>query len=94
MPAELATRQRPSIYAKSVRHVSISESTPTGAQPFFPYVTAKWQAKWSPADTHVTGGFPTRSGPALAHVRRRQPTATRRPVDQIYAVMAAAPSPG
>ena len=47
-----------SIYAKPVRQVPITESTPTGPNPVLPYATAKWRAEQALADAHVTAGFP------------------------------------
>jgi nucleoside-diphosphate-sugar epimerase len=47
-----------SIYAKPVRQVPISESTPTGPNPYLPYATAKWRAEQALFDAHVRHGFP------------------------------------
>src|SRR5690349_12800659 len=47
-----------SIYAKPVRQVPISESTPTGPNPYLPYATAKWRAERALHDAHVRHGFP------------------------------------
>jgi nucleoside-diphosphate-sugar epimerase len=47
-----------SIYVKPVRQVPISESTPTGPNPFLPYATAKWRAEQALLDAHRGGGFP------------------------------------
>ena len=47
-----------SIYAKPVRQVPISESTPTAPNPHLDYATAKWRAEQALQDAHVTQGFP------------------------------------
>jgi nucleoside-diphosphate-sugar epimerase len=47
-----------SIYAKPVRQVPISESTPTGPNAHLPYATAKWRAEQALHDAHVRHGFP------------------------------------
>jgi nucleoside-diphosphate-sugar epimerase len=47
-----------SIYAKPVRQVPISESTPTGPNRHLAYATAKWRAERALLDAHVTEGFP------------------------------------
>ncbi|NMO49900.1 NAD-dependent epimerase/dehydratase family protein [Actinoplanes sp. TBRC 11911] len=47
-----------SIYAKPVRQVPISESTPTAPNPHLPYATAKWRAEQTLLDAHVHEGFP------------------------------------
>jgi nucleoside-diphosphate-sugar epimerase len=47
-----------SIYAKPVRQVPISESTPTAPNPHLAYATAKWRAEQALQDAHVTQGFP------------------------------------
>jgi nucleoside-diphosphate-sugar epimerase len=47
-----------SIYAKPVRQVPISESTPTGPNPHLGYATAKWRAEQALHDAHVSAGFP------------------------------------
>lgn len=43
-----------SIYAKPVRQVPITESTPTGPNPPLPYATAKWEAERALRDLPVT----------------------------------------
>jgi len=43
-----------SIYAKPVRQVPITESTPTGPNPPLPYATAKWEAEQALRDFPVT----------------------------------------
>jgi nucleoside-diphosphate-sugar epimerase len=47
-----------SIYAKPVRQVPISESTPTAPNPHLAYATAKWRAEQVLLDAHVSHGFP------------------------------------
>jgi nucleoside-diphosphate-sugar epimerase len=47
-----------SIYAKPVRQVPITESTPTGPNRYLPYATAKWQAEPELLSTQVDRGFP------------------------------------
>ncbi|MEV7627792.1 NAD-dependent epimerase/dehydratase family protein [Actinoplanes sp. NPDC089786] len=47
-----------SIYAKPVRQIPISESTPTAPNPHLAYATAKWRAEQVLQDAHVTQGFP------------------------------------
>jgi nucleoside-diphosphate-sugar epimerase len=47
-----------SIYAKPVRQVPISESTPTAPNPHLEYATAKWRAEQVLQEAHVTQGFP------------------------------------
>jgi nucleoside-diphosphate-sugar epimerase len=47
-----------SIYAKPVRQVPISESTPTAPNPHLGYATAKWRAEQVLHDAHVSQGFP------------------------------------
>jgi nucleoside-diphosphate-sugar epimerase len=47
-----------SIYSKPVRQVPITESTPTGPNPYLPYATAKWQAEQELLSAHVDRGFP------------------------------------
>jgi nucleoside-diphosphate-sugar epimerase len=47
-----------SIYLKPIRQVPITESTPTGPNPFLPYATAKWQAERALQDAYVATGFP------------------------------------
>jgi nucleoside-diphosphate-sugar epimerase len=47
-----------SIYAKPVRQVPISESTPTAPNPHLGYATAKWRAEQVLQDAHVSQGFP------------------------------------
>ena len=47
-----------SIYAKPVRQVPISESTPTAPNPHLDYATAKWRAERVLQEAHVHQGFP------------------------------------
>jgi nucleoside-diphosphate-sugar epimerase len=47
-----------SIYAKPVRQVPISESTPTAPNPPLDYATAKWQAEQALNAAHRDDGFP------------------------------------
>lgn len=47
-----------SIYAKPVRQVPITESTPTGPNPHLDYATAKWRAEAALQDAYVSEGFP------------------------------------
>jgi nucleoside-diphosphate-sugar epimerase len=47
-----------SIYAKPVRQVPISESTPTSPNPHLDYATAKWRAERALQDAYVQEGFP------------------------------------
>ena len=47
-----------SIYAKPVRQVPISESTPTAPNPHLEYATAKWRAEQALQDAYVNKGFP------------------------------------
>ncbi|MGA0567224.1 NAD-dependent epimerase/dehydratase family protein [Rathayibacter sp. KR2-224] len=47
-----------SIYAKPVRQVPITESTPTGPNPPLPYATAKWRAERALFEAHQASGFP------------------------------------
>jgi nucleoside-diphosphate-sugar epimerase len=47
-----------SIYAKPVRQVPITESTPVGPNPHLAYATAKWRAEQALYEAHVSGGFP------------------------------------
>ena len=47
-----------SIYAKPVRQVPISESTPTAPNPHLEYATAKWRAEQVLYDAHLSDGFP------------------------------------
>ncbi|MEU8608031.1 NAD-dependent epimerase/dehydratase family protein [Actinoplanes sp. NPDC048791] len=47
-----------SIYAKPVRQLPISESTPTAPNPALDYATAKWRTEQALQDAHVTQGFP------------------------------------
>jgi nucleoside-diphosphate-sugar epimerase len=47
-----------SIYAKPVQQVPISESTPTGPNPYLPYATAKWRLEQELLSAHITSGFP------------------------------------
>jgi nucleoside-diphosphate-sugar epimerase len=47
-----------SIYAKPVRQVPISESTPTAPNPHLEYAQAKWRAERALYDAHQSNGFP------------------------------------
>ena len=47
-----------SIYAKPVWQSPITESTPTGPNPWLPYATAKWRAEQALARAHHETGFP------------------------------------
>jgi len=47
-----------SIYAKPVRTIPVTESTPTGPNPPLPYATAKWRAELALAQAHREHGFP------------------------------------
>jgi len=47
-----------SIYAKPVRQVPITESTPTSPNPHLEYATAKWRAERALQDAYVQEGFP------------------------------------
>jgi nucleoside-diphosphate-sugar epimerase len=47
-----------SIYAKPVRQVPITESTPVGPNPPLAYATAKWRAELALAKAHQQAGFP------------------------------------
>jgi nucleoside-diphosphate-sugar epimerase len=47
-----------SIYAKPVRQVPITESTPVGPNPPLAYATAKWRAELALATAHQQSGFP------------------------------------
>ncbi|MEV4349074.1 NAD-dependent epimerase/dehydratase family protein [Actinoplanes sp. NPDC049596] len=47
-----------SIYAKPVRQVPITESTPVGPNPHLDYATAKWRAERALQDAYVQTGFP------------------------------------
>src|SRR6201991_1260438 len=62
-----------SIYAKPVRQVPISESTPTAPNPHLPYATAKWRAERTLQDALVDEGFP------LTIVRPSHPYADANP---------------
>ncbi|GAA0484518.1 hypothetical protein Ade02nite_87720 [Paractinoplanes deccanensis] len=47
-----------SIYAKPVRQVPITESTPVGPNPHLDYATAKWRAERALQDAYLGEGFP------------------------------------
>ena len=47
-----------SIYAKPVRQVPITESTPTAPNPHLAYATAKWRAEQALYAAHLSQGFP------------------------------------